>query len=315
MAGTERAARDLSQPALRVRLRLAGLPVDLHLEGCAEAFAALAVHREPARPAGAATAPALSLHLRAFPGLPPKLDHLAFEQRGEALFCDGDGLRGEVASAWARLDVFGGQPALFAGLRLCAALWLAPRGGLLLHGACVEPAPGGRALSLLGQSGAGKSTVSRRLERAFAHVLSDEVTAVMTRSEAGGERLVTDVTDVNEVDDVRAARVHGHPFPRRLGDGLAPPAGLPLAALGFLSHAAPGAGPSVQRLSAAEAARALLLRVFLPVRSPALVAAALDSCGRLAAAAPAFALALPDDDRAAPAALSLLADLAPEARQ
>jgi hypothetical protein len=53
-------------------------------------------------------------------------------------------------------------------------------------------------------------------------------------------------------------------------------------------------------------ARALLARDFLPVRSPALVAAALASCERLAAAAPGFALALTDDDRAAQYVLSSL---------
>jgi hypothetical protein len=265
-------------------LLLAGLPVDLALDGCAESFAALEQHRDRHPSAQ----PPFSLELRAHPGLPPKLDHLSVVQRGEALHCDGDGLRGEVAASAASLDVFGGPPALFAALRLCAALWLAPRGGLLLHGACVEPAAGGWALALLGQSGAGKSTVSRRLALLGARVISDEVTAVRLSSGHGA-----------------AARVHGHPFPRRFGDGLAPPEGLPLAALGFLSQAAPGAVCAARAVTPAAAARALLARVFLPVRSPALVAAALDSCERLAQAAPAFALSLTDDDRAAACALGL----------
>ncbi len=296
MEAPARAARE--RPAsLRARLRLAGLPVALALDGCPESFAALELHRERDL-----TEPAFSLSLRAFPGLPPKLDHVAFEQRGEALFCDGDGLRGEVAASWASLEVFGGEPALFAALRLCCALWLAPRGGLLLHGACVEPAPGGRALALLGQSGAGKSTVSRRLAQAGARVISDEVTAVRV-SAAATDALVGDAA--RRAAPLASARVHGHPFPRRLGDGLAPQDGLPLAALGFLSHAPPGAASAARPLTTVAAARALLARVFLPVRSPALVAAALASCERLAEAAPAFAIPLSDDPQAAACVLAL----------
>ena len=288
MEAPARSARE-RPTSLRARLRLAGLPVALALDGCPESFAALELHRERDL-----TEPAFSLSLRAFPGLPPKLDHVAFEQRGEALFCDGDGLRGEVAASWASLEVFGGEPALFAALRLCCALWLAPRGGLLLHGACVEPAPGGRALALLGQSGAGKSTVSRRLGQGGARVISDEVTAV--RVPASG--------DLRGGGPGAVARVHGHPFPRRLGDGLAPPGGLPLCALGFLSHAPAGHASEATALAPAAAARALLSRVFLPVRSPALVAAALDSCERLGAATPAFAISLSNDGQAAECVLA-----------
>jgi hypothetical protein len=293
-AAPARAARERST-LLRARLRLAGLPVDLALEGCSEAFAALELHRDHAPQTHAR--PAFALRLRAFSGLPPKLDHVAFEQRGEALFCDGDGLRGEVAATWANLDVFGGEPALFAAMRLCCALWLAPRGGLLLHGACVEPAPGGRALALLGQSGAGKSTVSRRLALSGARVISDEVTAVRVPEAAAGAP--------HEGALEEPARVHGHPFPRRLGDGLAPPGGLPVAALGFLSHAQAGAASEARPITPAAAARALLARVFLPVRSPALVAAALSACERLAAATPAFAISLSNDEHAARCILGL----------
>jgi hypothetical protein len=128
-------------------------------------------------------------------------------------------------------------------------------------------------------------------------VISDEVTAVLVP--------VVDLVTDSVTESAPRATVHGHPFPRRLGDGLAGP-GLPLGALGFLSHAPAGAAPSATPLSPAAVARALLARVFLPVRSPALVAAALASCERLAAAAPGFALALSDDDRAAECVLSLL---------
>ncbi len=301
MEAPARSARE-RPTSLRARLRLAGLPVALALDGCPESFAALELHRERDL-----TEPAFSLSLRAFPGLPPKLDHVAFEQRGEALFCDGDGLRGEVAASWASLEVFGGEPALFAALRLCCALWLAPRGGLLLHGACVEPAPGGRALALLGQSGAGKSTVSRRLGQGGARVISDEVTAVRISAAepSGAAPGVPPGAAARATAPLASARVHGHPFPRRLGDGLAPQDGLPLAALGFLSHAPSGAGSAARPLTPAAAARALLARVFLPVRSPALVAAALASCERLAEAAPAFAISLSNDEGAARCVLAL----------
>ena len=274
--------------ALRGRYSLAGLTVLLELRGGEEAWARLAPHQLRApeaeatagAPAGASDEVPTAL-LRAFPGPAPKFEHLTIETRGQGFVCEGDGLRGEISASHADLDVYGGEPALLAALRLCCSIWLATRGGLLLHGACIEPAPGGRALSLLGPSGVGKTTVSRRLQAAGARVISDEVTAV------------------------RGARLFGHPLARRLGDGLTGSAGLPLAALGFLSQSAPGAEPSVRPLSQREAARALLLRVFLPALTPALLAGALGTCERLAATVPAFAVSIPDDARAVRCALSL----------
>src|SRR5207253_5304511 len=114
------------------------------------------------------------------------------------------------------------------------ARWLLPRGGLLLHGACVER--NGAAHAFLGESGAGKTTLARALG---ARVISDEVTCV------------------------RSGRVYGHPFTSRLGDGTAPDHGLPLASITFLSQASRTRRESLSR---AEAARRILKRVFLPFK-------------------------------------------------
>jgi hypothetical protein len=260
-------------------LRFAGLEAAMHLEGEAGALEALRPHlAAPGR-----RTPQHTLLLRCLPGPPPRFDHLSLEERGGLLHAEGDGLQGTLSPGEARLTVHGGVPALLAALRLCGAQWLSERGGLLLHGACCEV--DGAALAFLGPSGAGKTTLTRRLQQAGARAISDEVCAVLPRGEGHA--------------------VHGHPFPRRLGDGLTPPEGIALAALAFLAHAPAGSGPVVRRLLPQEAARALLARVFLPHRSPRTVAAALDACERLSRT-PAFALELPDDARAAQAALSLV---------
>ena len=279
---TPLAARPLpAEPAGGARgasLLLAGLPVALELHGGEAPWALFAPHLAPPPPRSGRE-PELSLRLRVHPGPPPRFDHLVVEARGDGFFCEGDGLRGEVGPDDATLDVYGGEPALLAALRLCVAVALAARGGLLLHGACAEV--GGRALCFPGASGAGKTTLSRRLALGGARPISDEVTAV------------------------RGAAVFGHPFPRRLGDGCTPVRGLRLEGLGFLAHAAAGAGPARRRLSPREAARALLDRVFLPVRTSSLLEPVLAAVSELAASVPAWALSLPDDARAAACALTL----------
>ena len=279
---TQPAARSLDAPQVRGALEgwflLAGKAVSLELRGGEACWPLFAPHAAQP-PARSGSADALSLRLRVHPGPPPRFDHLMVQARGDGFFCEGDGLRGEVGPAAATLDVYGGEPALLAALRLCIAVALAADGGLLLHGACVEVE--GRALGFLGASGAGKTTLSRRLALAGARPISDEVTAA------------------------RGPVVFGHPFPRRLGDGCTPARGLPLDALGFLAHAPAGEAPSRRRLSEREAARALLERVFLPVRSPALLGPVLSAVSQLAESVPAWALTLPDDARAAACALSL----------
>lgn len=263
-----------------VRARVASLDLELRLSG--EGAEALLPELLASPAAGP---PSLSLSLRARGGPAPTFDRLSVRRDGAAWLCAGDGLDGVLGPEEGALEVHGGAPALQAALRLAVSLWLAPRGGLLLHGACAEA--GGRALGLLGPSGAGKTTLSRRLAACGLHVVSDEVLCT------------------------RAGRAFGHPLPRRLGDGLLPPGGVPLAALARLSHAAPGAAPAARRLPPPEAARELLSRVFLPARDAALLEPVLAAVEALARAVPLVALALPDDARAASAALALLGEGAP----
>lgn len=198
---------------------------------------------------------------------------LRVERCGDDYACAGDGLNGRVGAAEAELCAWG-DGALLAALRLACALWLLPRGGLLLHGACVER--DGLAHVFVGESGAGKTTLARALSRIAgpreARVIGDEVTCV------------------------RQGRVYGHPFPRRLGDGVAPDQGLPLGTLCALSQAE---APRRRALTGAEAARALLRRVFLPARDARSIALAVETAAGLRIEA----LALPLDERAARAAL------------
>ena len=195
---------------------------------------------------------------------------LQVERCGGDYACAGDGLNGRVGPAEAELCAWGGEGALLAALRLACALWLLPRGGLLLHGACVER--DGAAHVFVGESGAGKTTLSRALGGGRARVISDELSCV------------------------KEGRVFGHPFPRRLGDGCAPDAGLRLGSLSAISH---GAAFRRAPLTGALAARALLRRVFLPARDAASLALAVDSAARLRIEA----LELPLDERAAREAL------------
>lgn len=274
-----RSERSAGAPQV-VRARVASLDLEVRLSGEGAESLLPELCASPA-----AGRPTLSLSLRARGGPAPSFDRLALRRDGRAWLCAGDGLDGALGPEEGALEVHGGAPALQAALRLAVSLWLAPRGGLLLHGACAEA--GGQALGLLGPSGAGKTTLSRRLAARGLHVVSDEVLCV------------------------RAGRAFGHPLPRRLGDGRLPPDGAPLAALARLAHAAPGAEPGARRLSPAEAARELLARVFLPARDAALLEPVLAAVEALARAVPLVALALPDDARAADAALALLGGGAP----
>ncbi len=85
-----------------------------------------------------------------------------------------------------------------------------------------------------------------------------------------------------------------------------PGLGLPLAAIALLAHAPEGLGPRVQRLAPAQAARAILQRVFLPAADTALIDGALGCAEALARAIPVFTLSLPNDERAVAAVLGLL---------
>src|SRR5439155_26384679 len=103
-----------------------------------------------------------------------------------------------------------------------------------------------------------------------------------TLAGALGARVISD-----EVTCVRGGRVYGHPFTSRLGDGLAPDEGLPLASITFLSHAA---RTRREALSSAEGARRLLKRIFLPFKDAKSLRFVIEAAARIDA--PAFALAL-----------------------
>jgi hypothetical protein len=170
---------------------------------------------------------------------------------------NGDGLVGQFDLRDGALTVRGGEGAMRQALRLACAIWGAPRGIVLFHGACAVLRNG--AHLFLGASGAGKTTLSRLLAAEGAHVLSDEVSA----ASAG------------------RARVHGHPFRSHLGDGL--PYESPLTRIWVLEH---GAEVSTQPLGAADAVRSMLPRVFQPLRDAATVGATLDAVHALAREVP-----------------------------
>jgi hypothetical protein len=273
---------------MRTTARLCGLALSVAAEGPADVCASFLAALEPHQIHGSAEDP-FSLDVRLVAGLQPDFDQLSVSKDGDALAVRGNGLSGKIGARAARLDVYGGSAnAMQIAVRLACELWLAPRGGLLLHGASVEHE--GRALAFLGHSGAGKTTLATRLAAHGVRVIADEVVAVRAGVAQFG---------------ASAPRVFGHPLPRRLGDGLAPPDGLPLAAIGLLSHAPAGAEPTRTRLTSAQAARALLQRVFLPAAGTRIVEGAMATVGAIARAVPMFALSLPDDDRAAHAALSI----------
>ena len=183
---------------------------------------------------------------------------------GDEYACAGDGLNGRIGDRSGELCVTPG--AEITALRLACALWLLPRGGLLLHGACVEHE--GRGHVFVGRSGAGKTTLAGRLG---ARVISDEVTCL------------------------KDGRVQGHPFQSRLGDGRAPEGGLPLGSLATLAQGE----PRRERLFGAAAGRALLSRVFLPARDARSIAFALATASALSI----DSLTVPLDERALRAAL------------
>lgn len=173
---------------------------------------------------------------------------LVLQRLGAELHVRGDGLRGVIGEARGELFASGGPQATLAALRLAVAVWLLPRGGLLLHGACVESR--GAAHVFLGESGAGKTTLARSLQ-----------------SGAGETTLARGLRDARVIHDevtcIRDGRVFGHPFASRAGDGRTPMEGLPLASVSFLRHAA---RTERSALGPAERARRLLKRVFLPLK-------------------------------------------------
>ena len=275
---------------------VAGLAVRIDLDGegdCAAFASRLAPFSFAANadPDCAAAPPGdlLALRLHSFSAPAPDCDKLRVSRDGEGHACAGDGIKGRIGARAGELSVHGGEAGLVAALRLACALWLAPRGGLLLHGACARIDGGAHAF--LGASGAGKTTLSGRLAGRGLGIVSDEVTAV------------------------RFGRAFGQPFQSKLGDGVLPREGLPLRAISILAHAQTGCGPSHRPLRGALAARAIFARIFLPARDPQTLRESMHGAAELARAAPLAELFLPDDDRAADAAIRVSATPEAQVRQ
>ena len=242
-------------------IRAAGLSLSLELRGDRPAW--LSAFERPGRGA-------LSARIEHRPGPAIPMHALRLTRDGARLLVSGDGLAGSINPTDAELVSHGGDAGLRMVLRLLCAVWGAPRGILLFHGACALRE--GRARALLGPSGAGKTTLSRLLEAhdPRARIVSDEVTAL----EAG--RCVA----------------HGHPFQSQLGDGQAPDAGAPLSSIDLLQH---GGATEVAPLGKSEAARLLLPRIFLPLREPESLRAALGAVERLVEQVPVRRFAFAPD--------------------
>jgi hypothetical protein len=203
----------------------------------------------------------IGLQIELIPGPIRDGQPLRARRDGGAILVSGDGLNGVLRESSGELRVQGGDEALRAALRLACAAFGVDRGLLLLHAACAIEQ--GRARAFAGPSGAGKTTLARLVLRHVpgATILSDEVTAVDARG-----------------------RVHGHPFASALGDGIAPDEGAPLRSLSLLEH---GPRTRAEPLSPTETARALLPRIFLPLRDARSLRAALGAVERVVARVPA----------------------------
>lgn len=140
-------------------------------------------------PADAAVRPDFVLDVQEAPDvLPDGADAVAplgVRRRAGRITARGAGYRVELepAAGDGRARIAPGSRFHRVLLQLALAEWLAPRGGLLVHGCGL--AAGGRGWLFIGPSGAGKSTVA---ELAGPPVLSDE-TCVVRLAPAGGVAL------------------------------------------------------------------------------------------------------------------------------
>jgi hypothetical protein len=145
----------------------------------------------------------------------------------------------------AALELFVAGPAL--------AVALHQRGGLVLHATAV--AIGDRALAILGEKGAGKSTLAAALTRRGHRLLSDDVVVIAERDGrpvalAGTAtlKIQPEAAQALGVDPSRLALLHPNAEKRSwpgAADDRAPPPSTPLATL---LVAAPGPGPSIAPL-------------------------------------------------------------------
>jgi hypothetical protein len=216
--------------------------------------------------------PALAARITLIEGIDRRMRPLALRREGARVAVSGDGLNGFIDDSRAELSAHGGEPGLRTALRLLCAVWGAPRGIVLFHGACALRE--GRARAFVGASGAGKTTLSRLwLEQPGATLVSDEVTAV----------------------DASAGRVYGHPFQSALGDGRAPDEGALLSSIDLIEH---GLETRTASLSKGASARELLPRIFLPLRDTDSLRAALGAVAALVDKVPIRRLQFTPDRRA-----------------
>jgi len=153
-------------------------------------------------------------------------------------------------------------------IRIVHSLELATAGGFLLHAASVIR--NGRAYIFTGQSGAGKTTISR-LAPASAALLTDEISYI--RSDSGG------------------FRAWGTPFAGELGKP-GPNVSAPVAALYFLEH---GPQNRIERLAPAAALRALLKNILFFADDARLVNGIFETAHRFLEKTEAYRLAFVPD--------------------
>ena len=187
------------------------------------------------------------------------------------------------------------------------------RGLEVLHAAAVTIE--GRAVLLIGQSGAGKTSVALRLVLAGAEFLTDDVLAVDrdpgARLRAHPGALVAGLRAAERARLATAQRAALGPL-RELDDKayatLGPrPEPAPLGAVFFLTRPQTEGGPLVERLARPPAELLLASTFVLSVRSPARLANLLELCADIAAAVPQYRVRITGETGAADTAEAIRA--------
>ncbi len=213
-----------------------------------------------------------------------------------------------------------GAPGRFERFLIARVLpWTAlVRGIEVFHAAAVVIA--GRAVMLVGASGAGKSSLAIRLHLAGAGVLTDDVLAVDRGPDGGlrahpGPRIAG--LRAAERDRLGAADL-ARMAPLRVLDDKAyvtvgpPPAPAPLGAVMFITRGddtGAAAPPAVERLDPPPPELLLASTFVLSVRTPARLANLLEICADLAATIPQYRVHVRPGDSAADTATAIRAAL------